>query len=286
MITTAAKNFDRYAQDLNSITEVANVIRNGEVLRSGFSAVRLLADNNNVSYEVRDVKSRRLGPMLRGAFVELRALAIAHRSREVRQALQQQAYVFIALKDALQVGYYPTRVRQTGVFAFPIAFAVSLALVAAGMVVARQLIELFWQVPPVEYLPLTLAVVGCGATLLYSFVSTDKYAESEAKDLQGWRVGVSRASQAIRATLWPGKLAKPLQGRAEVATRSLRSRLLQVAIAVLAGWPMLFVAFDLACFTGALLFDLAGWAPTAGFNLAALLSSIGLSILYGLASDQ
>jgi hypothetical protein len=278
-MTSARRIFYQYTRDLGSIDDAGEAMRNGEVMKSGFKQVgHALAR----VFEPQRYELRRgvlgLGPAVGAAFDELRKTAISHASRDVRKVLQRQAYEFKAMWDHTELPpYYSASSSSGSIVHGLIRFAVVLGFAAAGMVIARALIGQFWQAPTVEYIWLTLAVTCCAAALMYLITYFDALPRGQLSE--AWR-GISSQEwqqewHAIRKTLWP----------IPSDAYSRRNRLLLYAAATFTSWPVLFVTFLVLCFTGALIFELFGWAPTAGFNLTALLSSIGLLVAYFIASD-
>jgi hypothetical protein len=89
--------------------------------------------------------------------------------------------------------------------------------------------------------------------------------------------------------LWPIVLSKAARSRlyygdptADVGAISMRDRLIRSGVALL-WWPVHALWLELGAFTGAWFFGLAGWSPTAGFNLATLISAVVIGFAYAFA---
>ena len=259
----------RYTRSLKDVKTVIDAEQQGEALRSAFSEVRDLGqaiDTMRYSYEARGEMRNTIDSPISTTTEQLTATAVYHRSREVCRVLQQQAYELLALKGGLlgDSSYYDSSISR-GVVGWIATVAVGLVSAVGGIAIARWLIEQIWHVPDLQYVPLTLAVVACGATLLYF----GTYVSKAPRDLLRW--------SAIRKTLWPTvSFPEKPEGNWQKWAGYL---------AVFAWWPIIFVVFELVCSAAAAGFHLAGWSPTAGFNLAALAAAIGATILYGWSAD-
>jgi hypothetical protein len=259
-----------YTDNLKRVETVADVEQRLEELRSAFTEVSGLTSPGDYRYSAQRKVQESLGSPIETAKDQLRATGTYHNSRDVRRILQQQAYELEALKDyALGDSSYIRSARiHRGVAGWAATSAAGFALAAGGLSIARWLIEQVWHVPPVQYVLLTLAVIACGATLLYVGIYDGKARNAMMK----W--------SAIRETLWPTDL---LEGR---AGNDKPWKNWWEYFAVLAWWPLLFVILELTCFAGAAFFQLVSWSPTAGFNLVALAAAIGGMFLYVWATDE
>jgi hypothetical protein len=183
----------------------------------------------------------------------LSQLMLNHPDRRARGAAQISAYEMYALRDLLN-----RRPDNTAWITNVVVWCLGALAAIGGIVIARFAIDLVWSVPPVQYAPLTFAVIVIGAAFLQCAV----YVDEARRDID---------LKAARRALWPkstysdGEL--PLAGRIVIA------------------WPVVYLVLAVASYAGAALFGVFDWAPTAGFNLTALIASLVLGVMYFLESD-
>jgi hypothetical protein len=250
MLSRAKDLFELYSHNLKTAETTDDAENNTQVLRSGFSEIGTVALTQGAPVQVTDEVSRTLDIV----WQELRAAAVRSGSRDVRRIVQQQAIEFIAMKDRLvwRYQYYGSTGRWV-VLRNLVAGVLSLALAVGGIYLAHWLIQLVWQVPDIQYAPLTFGFIAVAASLLYTFcygeIAGDRFLDGAA----------------IQGTLWPTG--------AELPTASKPT-------AILTWWPIHYLILELGLFGGAALFQLAGWSATAGFNVAAVFLPILLAIFH------
>jgi hypothetical protein len=255
-----------YGRNLTTLQTPADADANSKNLRTAFGHMATVARDKP---KVRpDARLSEAVSEIRG---ELPSIAESHSSRHIRGIAQAHIYAF-TVADKLFLANLILRVRArervlpalSGILAW--VFCQFLAI--SGLYISYRLILLVWNVPRVQYLAFTLGIIAFLASFLYLFAIYDSFSPSRS----WWR----RTWVAVRDTLWPREPGGgPLRRPGDLASRG--------AI-VLVWWPIHYVVLEAACFGLAAMFELFGWSPTAGFNLAALISSPVVGIVYGVAA--
>jgi hypothetical protein len=262
-----------YGRNLKAAETVDEAEKNGQILRSAHVEIGAVAAARSGTAKSNEELER----TLQAVWHELHVATLNHHSREIRRIAQQQAYEFLAMRGL--ISRYPYYVSQESTVGNIVTWVVGLVLAIVGIYTAQWLIRQGWHVPDVQYMPLTLSVVAVSAAILYTVVYDD-----QAKIVQlEWT--------AVRNTLWPSwpesgsTIYSRDEGSEVPSVSSSWWRRAGKLTVIFMWWPIHYLVFGVACFAGAALFQLAGWSPTAGFNLIALISAIVLGALYLVAVD-
>lgn len=263
-LRTADELLIAYGRKLEKLNTVDDAKENEQILKSAVLEIRATSDLFGYT-----VPTAELQKTVQRVEEELNAIALNHPSRNVRRMMQQQALAFKAMSDQLQSvppGFTGSPGKRT--LRNVLGWIMGFALAIAGTYANYWLIGQVWHVPLIQYLPLTFVVVAVFAATLYTFVYSDKPATAMLE----W--------SALVQTLWPKLRTLYQRDESEVYSRAIRS------FVILVWWPIHFLVLELIAFSGAALFQVFDWSPTAGFNLLALIASLVLSIAYLIAAME
>nr|WP_305785752.1 ATP-binding protein [Actinoplanes lichenis] len=222
----------------------ANDVNAARILTRSASAI-IAASGRPPDEETQDLLIRHQAVLTR--------VMLAHPDRDVRGAAQRNSYEAFALERFFRAQYFDPR-PATKVLVW---FAGALAA-AAGLIVARLVLDFVGDLPAVQYAPLTLGIVVALAAAL----QTAAYTERSSREYD---------RQAAKHILWP--------------RNPRRSQGFPLGVRMFLGWPAVYLVLTLAAYAGASLFALFDLAPTAGFNLAMLVAGFVLGALYAVESD-
>jgi hypothetical protein len=264
-LNSANELLTSYGLNLKAVETVEAAEKNGKTLRSAIDEINFVARARGFVMVTDELRST-----LRIVQEELHTIAANHHSRDMRRVAQREAFEILAMTQASN--FRSLSYGTGGVVRNLAAWVSGLVLAVVGIFVAQWTIMQLWHMPDVQYMPLTLGVVAVAAAILYALVYDDEAG------------GAWLDWTAVKQVLWPGlpRRTEPFQG---VASDTGWRRAARSLMVILMWWPIHYLLLGVACFAGAALFQLAGWSPTAGFNLAALVSAIGLGVLYILAAD-
>ncbi len=141
----------------------------------------------------------------------------------------------------------------------------------SGSALAIWISGLLSFLPTVAYLPLTYGMAAAGAILLYLVGYTDSADSTKWVD-----------SRALLDVVLP--ISSELEAKRKSNRASFRKTWYYYTSIAL-WWPVIFFVFGALCFSGAAVFHLLGWSPTAGFNFTAVFAAIGITIGYLVVID-
>jgi hypothetical protein len=217
----------------------------------------------------RDEQFREVNGILRSIGQGVIVAAFENPDRKVRQALQRVTWQLVVTQSSQQRTSPSEHPWRNGAA----ATIFGVAATASSILLTIYVSSLLSFLPAIAYRMLTFGTVGVGLAFVYGGMYVDKLGgDSQWVD---W--------YSLTRALWPmagirtASSARPSRGSDFVDYLGFLS--------VFVWWPLLFTTYTGLCYIGAAIFDLFGWAPTAGFNLMALLACFPLVAGYFVAAE-